>query len=462
MRETWRGSTSFILAAAGSAVGLGNIWRFPYLAAKYGGGAFLIGYLLIVFVIIKTMLLSEILIGRAAHKTSVGAFSSLRNKRWKIVGFLGILSAFMILSFYSVVSGWVTYYTVQMAFGNLNHLDANALGSFFVHFSGGLVTPIVYHAIFMFILVLISIRGVVGGIEKLSRYGMPVLFLLMAILAVRSLSLPNAHVGLTFYLVPQWSQLTNPDLWSAALGQAFFSMSLASGCMLAYGSYLSKKENLPKVSSIVSYVDTLAAFFAGLIILPALFAFSGFHNIAGPGLVFIVLPAIFGQMWGGQFFGTLFFLLVIFASITSAISLLEVVVSYGIEQRGYSRKKSTIIFASLTFIVGIGCSYSLGPWSQITIAHIFHVATNVKIFNMGLFDLLAYISSNILMPLGGILIAIFVGWIRPARLLKEVTNNGTINFWWQPYFVVATKFIIPLVVGYILLSSLGILHSGYN
>ena len=455
-RENWSSRTGFVLAAAGSAVGLGNIWKFPYLAGKFGGGAFLLAYLLLVYTIVKSIMLSEIAIGRAAAKNPAGAFAKLHGNRWKIVGYLGVIAAFMILSFYSVVAGWTIHYTGQMASGALNGLGADKLEGVFGGFITGMVSPIVYHAIFMSVTVMIVCRGINKGIEKLSKIMMPLLLILVLVLIVRGLMLPGSEKGLAFYLVPQWAQLRDFDLWSAALGQAFFSLSLGMGTILTFGSYLNKKENLPVVSMAVSFVDTGIAFLAGLLVLPAVFAL-GFDNTAGPGLTFITLPAVFNQIFGGQFFGTLFFILLTFAAVTSSVSILEVLVAYLSEEKGYSRKKSAIMAGLAAFVVGVACSYSLGPWSDITIASVFGFASDVKIFNLATFDLLDYISSNVLLPLGGLFIAIFVGWVKPVKMMDEITNNGTVDFWWKSIFSITVKYISPIAIGYILLNSIGLI-----
>ena len=455
-RELWTSRTGFVLAAAGSAVGLGNIWKFPYLAGKFGGGAFLIAYLILVFTVVKAVMLSEIAVGRAAQKNPVGAFAKLQNNKWKIVGAFGVIAGFMILSFYSVVAGWTLHYTLQTAAGSLSGLGAEELGGAFGGFITGTVNPIIYHAIFMAAVVAIVIRGVKGGIEKTARILMPLLFALVIILIIRGLTLDGAGAGLAFYLVPDFSQWGNFDLWSAALGQAFFSLSLGMGCMLTYGSYLAKKENLPSTSLQVGFIDTGIAFLAGLLVLPAVFAF-GFDNGAGPGLTFITLPAVFDQMWGGQLFGTLFFVLLAFAALTSAISLMEVIVSWYTEERGVSRKQAAIRIGIIAFIVGIACSYSLGIWSKVTIASIFGIDSTWKILNLGVFDLLDYLSSNILLPLGGLLILIFVGWIKPKKIMDEITNNGSVDFAWKGLFTVMAKYVSPIAIGYVLLNSIGII-----
>ena len=342
-RELWSSRTGFILAAAGSAVGLGNIWKFPYLAGKFGGGAFLLAYLILVFTIVKVVMLSEIAIGRAANKNAVGAFASLHNKRWKIVGYMGVVACFMVLSFYSVVAGWTIYYTVEMVLGSLSGLQPEALTGKFEDFIADPSLPVIYHGIFMLMVIAIVIRGIKGGIEKVSTLLMPALFIIIIALILRGFMLDGAMKGLEFYLVPDWSQLGNFDLWSAALGQAFFSLSLGMGTMLTYGSYLDKKENLPNTSFQVAFIDTAVAFLAGLLVFPAVFSF-GFDNTAGPGLTFIILPAVFNQMFGGQLFGILFFILLFFAALTSAISILEVMTSYWSEEKGVCRKKSAVIF----------------------------------------------------------------------------------------------------------------------
>ena len=455
-RELWSSRTGFILAAAGSAVGLGNIWKFPYLAGKFGGGAFLLVYLILVFTIVKAVMLSEIAIGRAANKNAVGAFASLHNNRWKIVGYMGVAASFMVLSFYSVVAGWTIYYTFEMALGSLSNLQPDALTGKFDGFTMDPILPIIYHGIFMIIVVAIVIRGIKGGIEKASKLLMPALFVIIIALVIRGFMLDGALKGLEFYLVPDWSQLSNFDLWSAALGQAFFSLSLGMGTMLTYGSYLDKKENLPNISMQVASIDTAVAFLAGLLIFPAVFSF-GFDNTAGPGLTFIILPAVFNQMFGGQLFGVLFFVLLFFAALTSAISILEVMTSYWSEEKGLCRKKSAIIFGLLTFIIGIACSYSLGIWSDITISYVLGITTDLTILNLGVFDFLSYVSSNILLPLGGLLILIFVGWVKPKKMMDEITNNGKIDFSLRHLFMIMTKYISPVAITYVLLNSLGII-----
>lgn len=455
-RELWSSRTGFILAAAGSAVGLGNIWKFPYLAGKFGGGAFLLAYLILVFTIVKVVMLSEIAIGRAANKNAVGAFASLHNKRWKIVGYMGVVACFMVLSFYSVVAGWTIYYTVEMLIGSLSGLQPEALTGKFEDFIADPSLPVIYHGIFMLMVIAIVIRGIKGGIEKVSTLLMPALFIIIIALILRGFMLDGAMKGLEFYLVPDWSQLGDFDLWSAALGQAFFSLSLGMGTMLTYGSYLDKKENLPNTSFQVAFIDTAVAFLAGLLVFPAVFSF-GFDNTAGPGLTFIILPAVFNQMFGGQLFGILFFILLFFAALTSAISILEVMTSYWSEEKGVCRKKSAVIFGLLTFFMGVACSYSLGIWADVTLSSLLNINVDLEVFNLGVFDFLNYVSSNILLPLGGLLILIFAGWIKPKRIMDEITNNGKVDFYWKNAFIIMTKYISPIAIGYLLLNSIGII-----
>ncbi|MCK5767912.1 MAG: sodium-dependent transporter, partial [Candidatus Atribacteria bacterium] len=329
-RETWGSSLGFVLAAAGSAIGLGNIWKFPYITGMYGGAAFVIVYLLFVVLVCIPVMSSELLIGRLTSKNPVGAFKELVPKSsWWLVGAMGILAGFIILSFYSVIGGWAISYIFKsgayMASGGEN------AGSIFGGFITSPIAPLVWHGIFMAICIGIVMAGVEKGIEKYSKILMPALVILMLILIIRSVTLPGSTAGLSFYLNPDFSKLSAEGIL-AALGQAFFSLSLGMGCMITYGSYLKKDSNIPTDSYWISGADTVIALLAGLMIFPAVFAF-GLEPGAGPGLTFITVPAVFASMGAiGHLFGILFFVLLTFAAVTSAISLLEVVCAYFIDE----------------------------------------------------------------------------------------------------------------------------------
>ncbi|WP_419799477.1 MAG: sodium-dependent transporter [Terasakiella sp.] len=439
-REQWGSRLGFVLAAAGSAVGLGNIWKFPYMTGQNGGGAFLIIYLALVFTIGLSVMLAEFAVGRAAQRNPIGAFAVLKGKLWPIVGFLGVLAAFLILSFYSVVAGWTIAYIVKMASGALVG-GADELGAAFGGFISDPVQPIIYHALFMGLTIAVVLGGVHDGIERACKILMPMLFVLLIILIGRAVTLPGAEKGLEFFLKPDFSKVTAAT-FNGALSQAFFSLSIGMGAMITYGSYLNKKENLGKSAIWVTSLDSGVAVLAGLLILPAVFAF-GFDPAAGPGLTFITLPAVFAQMPGGVFFGVLFFFLLTIAALTSAVSLLQPIVSYFSDEKGWNSKVAAIVFGVVIFTLGIPSSLSLGVWSDFLI-----------IGEKGFLDSMDYIASNILLPVGGILISIFVGWVMADKMKEEVTNNGEKTFPFLGAWLFICRFVAPVAVAWILVSGL--------
>jgi len=439
-REQWGSRLGFVLAAAGSAVGLGNIWKFPYMAGQNGGGAFLIIYLALVFTIGLSVMLAEFAVGRAAQRNAIGAFAVLKGKMWPVVGFMGVLAAFVILSFYSVVAGWTIAYIVKMGAGTLAG-DADALGAAFGEFIGSPVEPILYHALFMGLTIAVVLGGVHDGIERACKVLMPLLFILLIVLIVRAVTLPGAEKGLEFFLSPDFSKVT-ADTFNGALSQAFFSLSIGMSAMITYGSYLNKKENLGKSALMVTSLDSSVAVLAGLLILPAVFAF-GFDPAAGPGLTFITLPAVFAQMPGGTFFGIMFFALLTIAALTSAVSLLQPIVSYFSDEKGWSPKVAAIVFGVIIFALGIPSSLSLGVWSD------FHI-----IGEKGFLDSMDYMASNILLPVGGILISLFVGWSVAGKMSAEVTNEGEKPFPLLGAWLFICRFVAPVAVAWILISGL--------
>lgn len=439
-REQWGSRLGFVLAAAGSAVGLGNIWKFPYMAGQNGGGAFLVIYLALVFSIGLSVMLAEFAVGRAAQRDPIGAFAVLKGKMWPIVGFMGVAAAFIILSFYSVVAGWTIAYIVKMATGTLAG-DAEALGAAFGGFISEPVQPILYHALFMGLTVAVVLGGVHDGIERACKVLMPLLFILLIVLIVRAVTLPGAEKGLDFFLTPDFSKVT-AETFNGALSQAFFSLSIGMGAMITYGSYLNRKENLGKSALMVTTLDSSVAVLAGLLILPAVFAF-GFDPSAGPGLTFITLPAVFAQMPGGTFFGVLFFFLLTIAALTSAVSLLQPLVSYWADEKGWNPKVAAVVMGVVIFALGVPSSLSLGIWSD------FHI-----IGEKGFLDSMDYIASNILLPVGGILVSIFVGWIVADRMKNEVTNDGDRAFPMLKAWLFICRFVAPVAVTWILVSGL--------
>jgi len=412
-RGNWGTRIGFIAAAAGSAVGLGNIWKFPYITGMYGGAAFVVVYLFFVILICIPVMNSELLIGRLTGKNPVGAFKELVPKSsWWIVGAMGILAGFIILSYYSVIGGWAVSYIFKS--GAYMAAGAGAeQANVFVNFITSPVAPIIWHAVFMAMCIGIVMAGIEKGIEKYSRILMPALVVLLLILILRSVTLPGAGKGLAFYLNPDFSKLSVEGIL-AALGQAFFSLSLGMGCMITYGSYLKKDSNIPTDSYWISGADTGIAFLAGLMIFPAVFAF-GLEPGAGPGLTFITVPAVFASMGAvGHLFGIIFFMLLTVAAITSAISLLEVVCAYFIDEIKWNRKKATVIMGIIIFLLGIPSSLGQGVWSSVRI-----------LGGRDILDSLDFVASNILLPLGGFLMLIFIGWFWGTDKAIKAGNEGS-------------------------------------
>ncbi|MBN1557960.1 MAG: sodium-dependent transporter [Lentisphaerae bacterium] len=467
-REHWSGSLGFILAAAGSAVGLGNIWKFPYITGENGGGAFVLIYLVCIAVIGIPVMLCEITLGRYTQRNPAGAFKMLNpptstlahflgmimtlcgvflmcfqywgwgalllvigalifRYRWMLVGAMGVLAGFTILAFYSVVAGWTLGYVVIAAAGSLRFTDVAAAATHFETFVLSPYWAVGSHAAFMLLCVLIVYKGIRSGIERWSKILMPVLFLLLVVLIIRGITLPGAVAGVRFYLSPDFSKISAESVL-VALGHAFFSLSLGMGAMITYGSYVGREQNLFLSTLSVVALDTLVALMAGLAMFPAVFAM-GFAPDVGPGLVFLVLPTVFNQIPLGAFWATLFFLLLSVAALTSGISLLEVVTAYFVDDRGWSRRKACVVFGLVIFLLGALCALSVGPsgwrnmpWLQRTFDFAFGGVKN------SLFDVLDHVSSNWLLPLGGLFISIFVGWVWGPRRAVEEIRRGSHNF----------------------------------
>jgi len=440
-RDQWGSKLGFIFAAAGSAVGLGNLWKFPYMAGANGGGVFVAVYLGLILVIGFTLMMAELVLGRTTQLSPVGAYRKLKEK-WAWVGGIGVLASFLIVTFYSVIGGWIIKYIVTAISGGFNTTDLATLEGVFVNFIGSPVEPLIYHAIFMTITLGIVMGGISGGIEKASKILMPGLFIMMVVIMIRSVTLPGAMAGVEYLLKPDFSKLSI-DLVLAALGQVFFSLSLGMGVIITYGSYLGKGENLVESSFIIPLLDTVIALLAGLTILPAVFAL-GFDPAGGPGLLFITLPGVFAKMPFGGFFAILFFILVLFAAITSSISLLEAAVSLVVDEFKWNRKKATITLGVLAFLIGIPSSLANGP-----------VMGSMTFLNgMNFFDSLDFFASNLLLPLSGLLLAIFIGWFWGTdKAVAEATNNGKISFGLATAWSFIIKWVAPLAIGYILLQS---------
>lgn len=437
-RESWGGKLGFWLAAAGSAIGLGNIWRFPYLAGANGGAAFVFIYLLIVLTIGFSVMLAEFAIGRHTNLNAVGAFQKLKGGPWQIAGWMGVVAGFVILSFYSVIGGWTIKYIISSFTGMISTSTDST--EYFLNFIANGPQTVLYLAIFMAITIFVVYRGVGKGIEDTCKILMPALFAILVILIIRAVTLPGAFAGIDFYLNPDFSKITGKTIL-AALGQAFFSLSLGMGCMITYGSYIkSKKDSLPKAAAIITLLDTSAAFLAGFVIFPTVFAF-GAEPGAGPGLTFITLPKVFALMPGGQIWSALFFLLLCVAALTSAISLLEVVVAYAIDNLKWPRQKAAVSIGGVIFLLGIPSALSQG-------------AVSLNVLGMSFLDLLDFISNNILLTVGGLLISLFVGWIIPDIAKKETTSHGPFAF--QTIWLWICRVVAPVAIFIIILGGFGL------
>ncbi|NLC50747.1 MAG: sodium-dependent transporter [Firmicutes bacterium] len=430
-REQWVSRVGFILAAAGSAIGLGNIWRFPYITGTGGGAVFLIVYLLAIFFIGYPIMVTEMTIGRKTQRNPIGAFKALApNSPWWLVGALGVLSGFVILSYYSVVGGWSLAYIFKAIGGSF--VTGTAFDELFIGQISATWGPIIWHFVFMAITIGIISAGVVKGIQKSVQILMPILFILLFVLVVRSLTLPGASKGVAFYLRPDFSLLTWRSVLNA-VAQSFFTLSLGMGAMLTYGSYLSQKENIPDSALSVVGLDTLVAVLAGFAIFPAVFAF-GFDPGAGAGLTFITLPAVFAEMPLGAFFGFLFFLLLSIAAVTSAISLLEVVVAYAVDELKMTRVSASIIIGLIVFVVGIPSSLGYSVLSDITF------------LGMDLLDTYDWISNCVFLPLGGLLTCIFAGYVWGSRNTAEEANKGEGSFKVGDFYSILLKVIVPIAI----------------
>ena len=420
-REQWGSKLGFILAASGSAVGIGNIWKYPHMAGQNGGAAFTVVYLVCILVVGLSIVIAEFVIGRRTQLSPVGAFETLAPKtNWKWLGFLGVASAFVILSFYGVVGGWIMKYVVISVTGGFKELagDPDSAGNVFNNFITGTWSPIFFQVIFMTVCIWVIVNGVKGGIEKWSKIMMPLIIILLGMLAVRGMTLPGGMEGISFLFKPRFEDLTASSV-VLALGHSFFTLSLGMGTMITYGSYLGRKQNLLNSALWVITLDTAIAMLAGVAIFTTVFAL-GANPAEGPGLIFVVLPSVFPQLDAGTLWGTLFFFLLFMAALTSAISILEVVTAYFIDQKGWTRKKATIRFGLVITIVGAFCSFSLGGGINIT-----------AFLGMSFFDFMDYLSSKYMLPIGGMLTAIFIlkkwGVNQFMDELKSGMNKMTIS-----------------------------------
>lgn len=437
-RSSFTGKIGFVLAAAGSAVGLGNIWRFPYLAAKYGGGIFLLVYIILAVTLGFALMTAETSLGRKTGLSVIGAFKEL-DKRYSFVGYLAALVPVIILPYYSVIGGWVAKYLYAFCTGDAL---AAAGDAYFDTFITQPTEPILWFAIFIGITALVVLFGVEKGIEKVSKVMMPILVVLSIFIAIYSICMPNALDGVLYYILPDFSQFSATTVL-AAMGQLFYSMSLAMGIMITYGSYMKKDVNLESSVRQIELFDTGIAFLAGLMIIPAVFSFSGGDPAAlgkGPSLMFVTLPKVFDYMAGGTYVGIAFFLLVLFAALTSSISLMETVVSIVCDKFGIGRKTSCFIVLAISVALGLPSALGYGAWSSFTIG------------GMAFLDFCDFISNSVMMPIVAFLTCIFVGYvIKPKSLIDEVELSA--KFKQKKLFVVMIKYVAPICIVLILVSS---------
>jgi len=450
-RENFGSKIGAILAAAGSAVGLGNVWRFPIETGQNGGAAFIIIYVVCILLLGLPIMISEFLIGRHTHMNTAGAYRELSNDGiWKWVGRLGVFTGWFILCYYGVVGGWTLHYTFLSATDAFAGVPAQEYGKIFENFTASPWVPTIWLLVFIGITHFVIIRGVQSGIEKFSKIMMPTLFLITIGLAVCSLTLPGAEKGISFLLEPDWSKVTSTTILQA-MGQAFFSLSLGMGCLCTYASYFERTTPLAKTAVNVSFIDTMIAILAGFIIFPSMFNIGMDPNEvqAGASLTFVSLPNVFQQAFGdgsilATIFSALFYFLLFVAALTSAISLHEVATAYVTEEFKMSRKKGACVITGSLLVLGLLCSLSFGPLSDITL------------FDRNIFSMFDDFSGMFLLPIGGMLIAIFAGWVLDKQLYRdEISNGGEIK---TPYFkllIFSLRFIAPIAIGVVFLDQLG-------
>jgi NSS family neurotransmitter:Na+ symporter len=444
-RDSFGSRFGALVAMAGSAVGLGNLWRFPYLVGENGGAAFIIVYMVFVFLLCLPIFISEFVIGRRSQRNAYAAFRDLSGgSAWRWVGLFTIIVPMIVLSYYSVIGGWsVEYLLKSITFSFTGDASQGAFHSMFTDFVSSTWAPLAVHTVFLLVTTLIVIVGIKDGIEKFSKVMMPLLFFMVVAIAVYSVMLPGASAGLDYLFNPDFSKITGKAC-AAALGQAFFSLSLGFGTIMTYASYVSKKENILFQSTATAVSDLMFALIAGVAIMPAVFAF-GLDPQSGPGLVFETLPFVFGQMPAGGVVAILFFLALLVAALTSSISMLEVAVAYLVEEKNFSRVWACVLLFAVCWVVGALCSLSFGPLSDIRIA------------GGNIFDFFDSLSSNILMTLGSLLTVLFVGWrLKKTDVYDEFTNGGTLSrnakLFGILWFLI--RYICPLAIAAIFISGL--------
>ena len=448
--QRWSSRWLFVLAAAGSAVGLGNIWKFPYIAGENGGGAFVLIYLVCIAAVGIPIMVSEVLLGRQGRSSPIHTMRKLakaagRSQRWSVLGWMGVLAGFLILSYYAVIAGWAVNYVWLTGSGAFEGASAQTVGQSFDDFLASPLELIAYQTAFMILTIWIVGRGVTKGLEAAIRWFMPLLFLLLIALLVYSFNSGGFDQGFAFMFDMKWDAVT-ADSWLIAMGQAFFTLSLGMGTMMAYGAYVPDDANLGTTVVTIAALDTLIAVAAGLAIFPIVFA-NGLEVAQGPGLTFVTLPLAFGQMPFGSVFGALFFLLLSFAAITSAISLTEPALSFLVEEYNAKRQRVAISLGVICWALGLGTVFSFNIWSDVTF-----------VGGLTFFDSVDYFSQNILLPLGGMLITFFAIWLLPKGMVEQQLGiqNPVLGWAWK----VVAGIVAPLGVLAVFLSSIWPMLSG--
>jgi neurotransmitter:Na+ symporter, NSS family len=442
-RDQFKSKIGFIMAAAGSAVGLGSIWKFPYVVGENGGGAYLLVYMLALIIIGIPIMIAEFVMGRRSGKNAVDAYSYY-SKKYKFVGVFSMLAPAVILSYYCVIGGWAIMYLYLTLTGKLVGLAPEGYSEMFAAASSNMGMSGFFFVLFAVLSILVVIKGVSQGIEKVCNILMPGLFIIMLVLSIIGVLLPGGMEGVKWYLTPDFSVI-NGSTFVAAVGQVFFTMSLGMGIMVTYASYLKKDEDMPKAATITIIFDTIVSLLAGFAIFPAVFAF-GLAPKSGPGLVFITLPNVFSQLPFGTLAAVAFYVLLIFAALPSAISLLEVPVAYAIEKYNMKRSKAAIVIGTIIIIVGIPTLLSFGPWSQ------------VKVFGLNFFDLYDHTASYIILPLIGLAGSLILTFTWDKKIvMDEVTNNGKVKFALKNVWYYSIKYLSPILLIIVFLTSTGII-----
>ncbi len=441
----WASRWTFIMAATGAAVGLGNIWKFPYLTGIHGGGAFVLIYILCVAALGIPMMMAEVMIGRRGKQTPVNTMRALAaennaSQGWQLIGWLGTLASMLILSYYSVIGGWTLGYILHSVTGNFSNLNGNDASTLFGDFVGNPFVQVGWHTVFMIITVYIVARGVKSGLEKAVTYLMPALFVLLLVLVGYAMTTGYFMKGLDYLFTPDFNQLTGASI-HAAMGQAFFSLSLGIGIIMIYGSYVPKGTSIASTSIAIAIFDTMVALLAGMAIFPIVFA-NALEPGAGPSLIFETIPVAFGNMVAGTLFGTLFFVLLLVAAWTSSISLLEPAVTMMIENFNMTRRQAALWTGLATWLLGFGTAFSFNIWSETTV------------FGMTFFENLDYLTSNLMLPLGGIFIAVFAGWLMTKDTSQdELDMKSEVGY---SIWRILIRFIAPIAVTIVLLHAIGV------